>query len=113
MLEHDVRPWGEYFVLADENSFKVKRIVVNPGQRLSLQRHHRRGEHWFALEGAGLVTLGDSETPFAAGQSVDIAIGMAHRVENTGTVPLVFVEVQHGTYFGEDDIVRISDDYGR
>ena len=113
MLEHDVRPWGEYFVLADEDAFKVKRIVVNPGQRLSLQLHHRRAEHWFGVQGTGIVTLGDSQVPFGAGQSVDIAIGMAHRVENTGTEPLVFVEVQHGTYFGEDDIVRLSDDYGR
>ena len=112
-LEHDIRPWGEYFVLADEITHKVKRIVVNPGQRLSLQLHHKRAEHWFAVQGAGTVTLGDTEIHFAAGAAVDIPIGIAHRVENNGTEPLVFIEVQHGTYFGEDDIVRLSDDYGR
>ncbi len=112
-LEHDIRPWGEYFVLADEPTFKVKRIVVNPGQRLSLQLHHKRSEHWFAVQGGGTVTLGETEVHFTAGSAVDIPMGTAHRVENDGTEPLVFVEVQHGTYFGEDDIVRLSDDYGR
>ena len=112
-LEHDVRPWGEYFVLADEPTFKVKRIVVHPGQRLSLQLHHQRAEHWFAVSGAGTVTLGDIEQHFGAGSAVDIPIGTAHRVENNGSEPLVIIEVQHGTYFGEDDIVRLSDDYGR
>ncbi len=112
-LEHDVRPWGEYFVLADSPTFKVKRIVVNAGGRLSLQLHHRRAEHWFAIGGAGIVTLGDGEHVFEAGSAVDIPIGTPHRVKNTGTEPLVFIEVQHGSYFGEDDIVRLSDDYGR
>lgn len=112
-LEHDVRPWGEYFVLADDPTCKVKRIVVSPGHRLSLQLHHQRAEHWFAVEGSGIVTLGEREVELAAGTAVDIPIGTAHRVENRGSVPLVFIEVQLGSYFGEDDIVRLADDYGR
>ncbi len=112
-LEHDVRPWGEYFVLADEPTFKVKRIIVTPGQRLSLQLHHKRSEHWFVVHGSGTVTLGDSVREIGAGEAIDIPMGTAHRMENGGTEPLVFVEVQHGSYFGEDDIVRLSDDYGR
>ena len=112
-LEHDVRPWGEYFVLADEPTFKVKRIVVSPGQRLSLQLHHKRSEHWFVVHGTGSVTLGDEVREITAGEAIDVPMGTAHRMENRGNEPLVFIEVQHGTYFGEDDIVRISDDYGR
>ena len=112
-LEHDVRPWGEYFVLADEPTFKVKRLVVTPGQRLSLQLHHKRSEHWFVVHGTGLVTVGEVVREITAGEAIDIPMGTAHRMENHGAEPLVFVEVQHGTYFGEDDIVRLSDDYGR
>ena len=112
-LEHDVRPWGEYFVLADEPTYKVKRIVVKPGQRLSLQLHHQRSEHWFMVQGTGAVTLGDEVHLLSAGESIDIAMGTPHRMENHGAEDVVFVEVQHGTYFGEDDIVRLADDYGR
>lgn len=112
-LEYDRRPWGEYQVLADEDTFKVKRITVLPGERLSLQLHHRRAEHWFVVHGTGEVTLGERAVGVAPGVAVDVPLGCAHRIHNTGTEPLVFVEVQHGSYFGEDDIVRLSDDYGR
>lgn len=112
-LEHDERPWGSYTVLADEDDHKVKRIVVKPGQRLSYQLHHKRAEHWFVVRGEGVVTLDDQAVPVRAGAAVDIPIGSSHRISNTGADELVFVEVQHGSYFGEDDIVRLDDDYGR
>jgi mannose-6-phosphate isomerase-like protein (cupin superfamily) len=108
------RPWGHYTVL-DESAptFKVKTIQVEPGHRLSLQSHNRRSEHWFVVAGAGEVWRGDERLPVSAGSSVDIPVGTRHRVAATGEEPLVFVEVQHGSYFGEDDIVRHDDDYGR
>jgi mannose-6-phosphate isomerase len=113
VVEHDQRPWGRYWVLADDEDCKVKRISVRPGARLSLQLHRRRSEHWFVVSGRGVVTLGVDAHDVAAGTSVDIPAGTAHRIQNTGAEALVFVEVQHGTYFGEDDIVRLDDDYGR
>jgi mannose-6-phosphate isomerase len=110
---HDRRPWGEYWVLEDADTYKVKRIVVLPAQRLSYQKHARRSEHWFVVEGKAKVTLDGRDIILAAGQPVDIPAGTAHRIENTGDDPLIFIEVQHGTYFGEDDIIRLQDDYGR
>ena len=111
--ERDERPWGSYEVLLDEADHKVKQIVVAPGKRLSFQVHARRSEHWFVVRGAGMVTLGTASVPVEPGSAVDIAVGTSHRIENTGSDPLVFVEVQHGEYFGEDDIVRLEDDFGR
>jgi mannose-6-phosphate isomerase-like protein (cupin superfamily) len=113
--EYDERPWGSYTVLedAEPEGFKVKRITVEPGQRLSYQRHAQRAEHWFVVSGTATVTLDDAEHEVPAGGAVDIAVGTAHRVENRGADALVFVEVQQGSYLGEDDIVRLSDDYGR
>lgn len=111
--EHDVRPWGEYTVLDDADGHKVKRITVLPGKRLSYQSHARRSEHWFVVQGSGAVTLDGRAVPVAAGTAVDVPVGTAHRIENTGAAPLVFIEVQHGDYFGEDDIVRLQDDFGR
>lgn len=107
------RPWGHYVVLADESDHKVKTIVVQPGKRLSYQRHQHRAEHWFVVAGAGVVTLEGTDRPVGAGDAVDVAIGQAHRISNTGDAPLVFVEVQHGRSFGEDDIERLEDDFGR
>lgn len=111
--EADHRPWGYYEVLSDGPDYKVKRITVYPGKRLSLQRHRRRAEHWFILRGEALVTLGKKEVPFKNGESVDIPKGEPHRIENRGSVHLTFIEVQTGEYFGEDDVERIEDDYGR
>jgi mannose-6-phosphate isomerase len=111
--ETDERPWGSYVVLDEAVDHKVKRIVVLPHKRLSLQVHRLRSEHWFVVEGAGLVTISDATARVGAGDSVDIPVGTAHRVENTGDVDLVFIEVQHGESFGEDDIVRLEDDFGR
>ena len=112
-LEEDHRPWGFYRVLEDEPGHKVKRIVVIPGLRLSLQRHQRRAEHWFVLEGEALVTRGTHDLRLGPGDSIDIPRGTAHRIASVGAEPLVFIEVQHGDYFGEDDIERLEDDFGR
>ena len=111
--ETDHRPWGYYTVLADEPDHKVKRIVVYPGKRLSLQKHQKRSEHWFVLSGQGIVTLDGQRLNKKSGDSVKIPCGSSHRIENTGTVDLNFIEVQTGEYFGEDDIERQEDDYGR
>lgn len=111
--ENDQRPWGSFTVLEDAQTHKVKRIVVRPGRRLSYQRHARRSEHWFVLQGKGTVTLEGSPQPVGPGQALDIPRNAAHRIENTGIEDLTFIEVQHGEYFGEDDIVRIDDDFGR
>jgi len=109
----DHRPWGYFEVLSEEPDHKIKRIVVHPGKRLSLQRHRHRSEHWFILHGEAVVTLGEREVPLRRGESLDIPKGEAHRILNIGDHLLVFIEVQAGDYFGEDDIERIEDDYGR
>jgi mannose-6-phosphate isomerase len=113
VLEEDHRPWGYYQVYADEAGHKVKRIVVYPGKRLSLQRHRRRAEHWYILDGEAVVTRDDEEMHLKTGQAVDIPRGAVHRVRNPGTRDLAFIEVQTGDYFGEDDIERLDDDFGR
>ena len=112
-METDHRPWGYYTVLADEADHKVKRICVYPGKRLSLQRHRRRSEHWYLVAGEGIVTLDERAIPLTAGGAVDIPGGAAHRIENRGPGDVIFIEVQTGEYFGEDDIERLADDYGR
>ena len=113
VTDESTRPWGSYDVIADAADFKVKTITVEPGKRISYQRHARRSEHWFVVRGTGFVTLEGAEIPVQPGAAVDIPVGSAHRVTCTGDEALVFVEVQHGDYFGEDDIVRLEDDYGR
>ena len=113
VLEKDTRPWGFYEVLCDESDHKVKRITVTPDKRLSLQRHQKRSEHWYVLHGQAVVTLDDSEVVLSPGQAVDINCGVKHRVANRGSENLVFIEVQTGSYFGEDDIERFEDDFGR
>jgi glycosyltransferase involved in cell wall biosynthesis len=109
----DHRPWGFYRVLEDTPAYKVKRIHIHPGMRLSLQRHQRRLEHWTVVEGEALVTIEDEHRSLRPGDSIDIARGMLHRIGSSGTEPLVFIEVQRGEYFGEDDIERLEDDFGR
>ena len=109
----DRRPWGTFTVLDEGNNFKVKRIEVLPGKRLSYQKHSQRAEHWVVVQGTAKVTLDDHQLVVASGEAIDIAIGSAHRVENPGTDTLVFIEVQRGSYLGEDDIVRLQDDFGR
>ena len=107
------RPWGSFTVVDEGPNHKVKRIVVAAGKRLSYQRHAHRSEHWFVVQGHGIVTRNGLETRLDPGVAVDIPEGTAHRAHNTGTDDLVFVEVQRGDYLGEDDIVRLEDDFGR
>jgi mannose-6-phosphate isomerase-like protein (cupin superfamily) len=107
------RPWGTFAVLDEADAFKVKRLTVDPGQRLSYQLHHRRAEHWVIVGGRARVTLDDIVHDLVPGQSIDIPRGGRHRVENPAEDVLTFIEVQQGDYFGEDDIVRFDDDYGR
>ena len=109
----DRRPWGTFTVLDEGDNFKVKRIEVLPGKRLSYQKHAQRAEHWVVVHGTAKVTLDDRDHIVSAGEAIDIAIGSAHRVENPGDELLVFIEVQRGNYLGEDDIVRLQDDFGR
>lgn len=113
-LGFEERPWGSYSILDESDSFKVKRIEVLPGKRLSYQRHSRRSEHWYVVRGNAKVTLNGNDFIVTTGESVEIPVGTAHRIENPHeSDPLVFIEVQTGTYFGEDDIERFEDDFGR
>ena len=107
------RPWGFYEILADSSDHKVKRITVDPGKRLSLQRHGRRSEHWHMVAGQAVVSVDGQDVELGPGDSVNIHCGATHRVHNSGDYPLVFIEVQRGDYFGEDDIERLADDFGR
>lgn len=107
------RPWGYYEVLSDEPNHKVKRLVVLPSKRLSLQRHQHRAEHWNIISGEALVTIDRKEYHLTVGQSVNIPRGAIHRIQNPGTENLVIIEIQTGDYFGEDDIERFEDDFGR
>jgi mannose-6-phosphate isomerase-like protein (cupin superfamily) len=112
--EYEDRPWGSFTVLDDSAAdHKVKRIVVAPGKRLSYQKHAQRAEHWFVVSGVATVVLDGAEHTVTAGHAIDVPLGTAHRCENRGTEPVVFIEVQSGSYFGEDDITRLEDDFGR
>ncbi len=114
-LEHRTvhRPWGVYTVLEEGKGYKVKRIEVAPGKRLSLQLHHQRSEHWVVIAGTARVTRGEEVYDLQAGMSTGIAKETPHRLENPGQVPLEIIEIQNGSYLGEDDIVRLQDDFGR
>lgn len=112
-MEHDVRPWGEYWVLEDAETHKVKRIEVKPGGRLSYQYHHHRSEIWTVIHGIATVTLEGNISTYGPGEVVRIPVTAKHRVANEGQDPLVIIEVQYGSYFGEDDIIRLDDDYAR
>ena len=109
----DHRPWGSFTVLDEGDGYKVKRIEVLEGKRLSYQKHSRRAEHWMVVAGEAKVTLDGREIRVPCGETVDVPVGALHRVENTGRETLVFIEVQRGDYLGEDDIVRVEDDFGR
>ena len=112
-LYMEKRPWGSFFVIKESTSYKIKRIEVNSGQRLSYQYHNKRSEVWVIIQGNGVVTLNDIERKYSAGDTILIPQGMKHRIENQGAETTVFIEVQTGSYFGEDDIVRLDDDYNR
>ena len=107
------RPWGWYETLSEAAGHKVKRICVHPGQQISLQKHLRRAEHWVVALGAAQVTVGAQALTLETGQHIDIAVGQVHRLANLTLAPLEIIEVQFGRYLGEDDIVRLQDDYGR
>lgn len=107
------RPWGYYDSVDSGERFQVKRIVVEPGARLSLQMHHHRAEHWVVVRGTALVTRGEERFIVSENESAYIPLGVAHRLENPGKMPLEIIEVQSGSYLGEDDIVRLEDQYGR
>ena len=113
-MEIGVRPWGRYYVLYDGESCKVKKIVLSPQQQISYQYHHKRNERWSIVEGEGMVILDGESIPVSAESSVYIPAKTRHTISNTSnTRELMFIEVQTGTYFGEDDIVRLRDQYGR
>jgi len=106
-------PWGRWEVLLDADYCKVKRIIVNPGQRLSYQKHFKREEVWTVVQGEATITLDGKTTVHKPGDVIHIPFQAAHRMGNQGTEPMVIIEIQRGTYFGEDDIIRLEDDYGR
>jgi mannose-1-phosphate guanylyltransferase/mannose-6-phosphate isomerase len=107
------RPWGTYTCIDQDAGFKVKRITVNPGGRLSLQLHHQRSEHWVVVKGQAWITRDEEQFQLEANQSTYIPVGVKHRLENRSTQPLEIIEVQCGPYLEEDDIVRFDDIYGR
>lgn len=107
------RPWGSYTILLEGMNYKIKQIIVKPKQRLSLQKHFHRNEHWIVVSGSAYVTIGEQTKFLKANESTYIPMGEVHRLENPGLFPLVLIEVQMGEYLGEDDIVRLSDDYAR
>ncbi|HVS21820.1 MAG TPA: phosphomannose isomerase type II C-terminal cupin domain [Pyrinomonadaceae bacterium] len=113
MRESDERPWGRYEVLEERPGFKVKVLEVKPGARLSLQRHARRSEHWVVVQGVADVVCGDGELQLRAGEHMHIPPQTNHRLGNSSDGPLAIIEVQLGDYLGEDDIVRLEDDYQR
>lgn len=108
-----LRPWGWYETLSQVPGHKVKRIHVLPGQQISLQKHQRRHEHWVVVRGLARVTVGDQVLTLAVGGHADIGVDEVHRLANLGAEPVEIIELQFGDYLGEDDIVRLSDDYGR
>ncbi|TAL51230.1 cupin domain-containing protein [Patescibacteria group bacterium] len=112
-IPDNIRPWGRYDILEVMPTHQVKRITVNPGARLSYQRHQRREEYWVIILGRARFTLDDVDSDHGFGEVLFVPFQAKHRVQNIGDEPLVFIEVQRGDYFGEDDIERFSDDYGR
>jgi mannose-6-phosphate isomerase-like protein (cupin superfamily) len=112
-MNFEERPWGNYTVLYTDETSQVKKLVVNPGKRISLQSHKFRAEHWFIVSGQGTAELDDREIEVSPGDSIDVPIGSKHRISSCESKPLVFIEVQTGTSFAEEDIVRYEDDFGR
>ena len=110
---YDKRPWGSFTVLDEGAAYKVKRIEVLAGKRLSYQKHSQRAEHWVIVTGQAKVTLDGVDFALSSGQAIDVPVGAAHRIENVGEELLTFIEVQRGSYLGEDDIQRVQDDFGR
>ena len=112
-IESEDRPWGRFYVLHDEASYKLKRMELDLGGRLSHQYHHKRSEAWTIVEGTGSINLNGKIKDYSSGEIIIIPQGVKHRIENNGMKKVIFIEVQTGTYFEEDDIVRIEDDYNQ
>tara|TARA_B000000441_G_C21587398_1_gene257948 strand:- start:365 stop:715 length:351 start_codon:yes stop_codon:yes gene_type:complete len=112
-IDKEELPWGRFFVLHDEPNYKLKRIEVEPNARLSYQYHHKRSEVWIIVEGIGTVTIDGKIKEYKPGETIHIPKGIKHRIQNNGHKKVVFIEVQTGSYFGEDDIIRLQDDYNR
>jgi mannose-6-phosphate isomerase-like protein (cupin superfamily) len=113
MTYKEGRPWGTFEIINESDSYKVKKITVHPGKRLSLQSHEKRSEYWIIISGNGVLTQDNIQKVVSKNSQVFIPVKQKHRIHNTGTEPLIFIEVQTGTYFGEDDIIRYDDDYNR
>jgi len=113
VVSTEMRPWGSFTTLEEGNGYKIKRIEVNPGHRLSLQMHHHRSEHWIVLSGTAKVVCGDQTKILGPNQSTYVPQCTSHRLENPGVIKLVIIEVQNGEYLGENDIIRFQDDYSR
>ena len=107
------RPWGGYMILLDETKCKVKKLIINPKKRFSLQYHNKRNETWTVIKGELKITVDKKESVYSYGNTVSVPVGILHRIENIGDEVAEIIEVQTGTYFGEDDIVRVEDDFGR
>ena len=107
------RPWGGYVILIDNENYKVKKLIINPHKRFSLQYHNKRTETWTIVKGKLKITVGEETKEYSYGQTVSVPVKIKHRIENIGNEIAEVIEVQTGTYFGEDDIVRIEDDFGR
>jgi len=112
-IEEEAKPWGSFATLEEGPGYKIKRLVVQPGQRLSLQKHRRRAEHWVVVSGTARIVCDDRRLSLHERQCVVIPRQAWHRIENRGRKPVIIIEVQHGPYLGEDDIIRQQDDYGR
>ncbi len=113
MNNYEDRPWGRFYILSDDDKTKVKKLIVNPGQRLSLQSHKFRDEHWIVISGMATVTLNDEVKNFNYGEHIFVPKGTRHRISCTGLEPVEIIEVQTGSNFAEEDIVRYEDDYQR
>ena len=109
----ETRPWGGYVILIDDEKYKVKKLIINPKKRFSLQLHKKRTETWTIVKGKVEVTLGDKKSVYSYGETISVPVGTIHRIENLGDETAEIIEVQTGTYFGEDDIIRLEDDFGR
>jgi mannose-6-phosphate isomerase len=112
-ISSESRPWGTFTTLEEGRGYKIKRIEVKSGHRLSLQMHHHRSEHWIVVSGTAKVVCGDREIILHSNQSTYVPQCTTHRLENPGVIPLILIEVQNGEYLGEDDIIRFQDDYAR
>lgn len=112
-IEKEERPWGTFYVIHDQENYKLKRLEINPGKRLSYQYHLKRSETWVIIQGNPTITLDDNIRGYREGETLIIDQGVRHRIENDNQEIIIMIEVQTGSYFGEDDIIRIEDDYNR